>query len=53
MLKSDVLGQNTGVTGGRKKGGRVQEKGRSAIEEEEKDCIGIDNFRCRRFPVEQ
>jgi hypothetical protein len=31
------------------KGGRVQEKGRSAIEEEEEDCIGIDSFRCRPF----
>ena len=35
LPKTDVLRQNTGVTGGRKNGGRVQEKGRSAIEEEE------------------
>jgi len=34
--KIDVLRQNTGVTGGRKEGGRVQQKGRSAIEEEER-----------------
>jgi hypothetical protein len=52
VVKTDVLRQNTGVTGGRKKGGHVQETGRSAIEEEE-DCVGTDNFRCRPFPVKQ
>ena len=35
VLKSDVMRQNTGGSGGRRNGGRVQEKGRSAIEEEE------------------